>query len=203
MELSVEWIASLVHSAYKAALGHPDDSQLSEGPRNRARSQNFVTILAAEIRNACPAATVFSRDWKDNKAEFKVNEMLFDVHACETDTLTTVKGLRIKYISRSLIQIESEFAKDNREAAIDFSKLVVGSAPLKVFIGSKTATPEGTRDALLPVARVAAASGADVLGVFLPHPSAWNVGGDFDPNDVEAFCFQQDSWTPIDQRGDC
>ena len=117
--------------------------------------------------------------------------------------LTTVKGLRIKYISRSLIQIESEFAKDNREAAIDFSKLVVGSAPLKVFIGSKTATPEGTRDALLPVARAAAASGADVLGVFLPHPSAWNVGGDFDPNDVEAFCFQQNSWTPIDQRGDC
>jgi hypothetical protein len=109
---------------------------------NPERSRHFVKTLAFEIRGLYeddPSVRVFSQGLRENRKVFKLNELLYDVHVCQSRKVSHPRGdIRLEYVTRSLIQIESEFARDRRQALIDFSKLVTGAAAVKVFIGPIT-----------------------------------------------------------------
>ena len=140
-----------------------------------ARSRNFVEGLADLFRDVYkkPDYYVFSKFHDENRTEFKLNELGFDIHVCEIARTPTVDHENVAYVKRSVWQIESEFAEDGREALIDFSKLVGGAAAQKLFIGPQLTTNsrfEKFRDSLLAPAREC--SGA-VYAAFIPHPRLW------------------------------
>jgi hypothetical protein len=115
---------------------------------------------------------VFSKYYdQENKADFKLDEFLFDIHVCEIgDWVSQRQSQSLKYVSKSIWQIESEFAKDTREAFIDFSKLVTGNAENKLFIGPITNDPYAFIKDLVEVAKFCTGK---VYLALLPHPSEW------------------------------
>lgn len=78
------------------------------------------------------------------------NELLYDINVCKVNKLDINKD--IKYVEKSLVQIESEFEKNIREVVIDFSKLVCGNSQLKVMVISKVYNDKKFRKALEQIA---------------------------------------------------
>ncbi len=109
------------------------DSDLTSQDLHRKRSQEWVKVLAENFRkcysNQDNKVKVFSKDFGEHRAEFKVNELLYDIAVCRTgETPSAQKGTPLAYIKEALWVVESEMAKNSHEAIIDFSKLVMGSA---------------------------------------------------------------------------
>jgi len=94
--------------------------------------------MAEEFRKLYPEpdVRVFCK-WDDcNRGEFGLNELLYDVCVCRTETcLSARQGKTLRYVTKALWQVESEFARDSYEAVKDFNKLVIGSAENKLFVG--------------------------------------------------------------------
>lgn len=114
---------------------------------------------------------------KQNRAEFGMNELLYDVCICRTAEHTAVRGERmLRYVTGAVWLVESEFARDSFQAVKDFNKLVIGHAENKLFIGPCLSPNDEPRylAALLPVARASAHNGASsVYAALVPHPGEW------------------------------
>ncbi len=72
--------------------------------------------------------------------------------------------------------MESEFARDSRQALIDFNKLVLGSAHNKLFVGPQVSKVEQFIDVLKPAAR---ACTRNVYVALIPHPAKWKNASDY------------------------
>jgi hypothetical protein len=73
-----------------------------------------------------------------------------------------------------LWQVESEFSSSGTEVAIDFNKLILGSARNKLYIGPLKG---GTISSLSLVhSQFARACSGNVHMAFLPTPDAWPTG---------------------------
>ena len=155
----------------------------SHGVRNRKRSCAWVECLAEELRKTFESVDrdvrVFSKEHRKNRADFGLNEMLYDLCVCETATCDSHTGRKqLRYITRVLWLIESEFAKNSVAAVKDFNKLVLGAAENKLFIAP--CLGDRNRDAtfrarLLPVAqRCVNAASSHVYLAQVPHPDAWD-----------------------------
>lgn len=115
---------------------------------HRNRSKKFVEELAVGFREEYPPKDirVFSKHYGENRDDFKLNELLFDVCVCEVGYVPSAqKGIMLPYVKKGLWAVESEFARDSGEAVIDFSKLVLASADYKLFI-----CPPGEEAASIP-----------------------------------------------------
>ena len=80
------------------------------------------------------------------------------------------KGTPLTYVTASLWQVESELARDSRQALFDFNKLVTGAADHKLFVGPRVANPEAFRDVLAPPASHCSGS---VSVCLIPPPRDW------------------------------
>src|SRR4051812_11217023 len=95
--------------------------------RSCAWVEGLADVLRKTLERADGEVRVFSKEYRDNRADFGVNEMLYDICVCETATCPTFSGRRpLRYITSALWLIESEFAKDSAAAVKDFNKLVLG-----------------------------------------------------------------------------
>ena len=155
-----------------AAAGTDEGFSISQIHRNRSR--RFVEAVATRFRRHFRAHSlirVLSKHCADNRSEFGLNELLYDILVCEVGTVPAVGGAaQLAFVARALWQIESEFAADTREALFDFNKLVLGAAPLKLFIGPQTSDDEAFLRTLLPAANACA---GDVYAALVPHPADW------------------------------
>jgi hypothetical protein len=117
---------------------------------------------------------VFCKADPTHRDTFGLNEMLYDVSICETDECIAPSGKKLRYITKAIWQVESEFAADTREAVKDFNKLVLGSADCKLFIGPHISDSKraGYLKALLPVACCCEPS--RVYLAMVPHPGKWD-----------------------------
>ena len=149
---------------------------------HQRRSSEWVRCLAHELKTLVgdnPEVRVLFRNNPDeqNRADFGLNELLYDVCICRTAEHPSARGGRtLRYVTGAEWIVESEFARDSYQAVKDFNKLVIGSAQNKLFIGPRLGASEeaGYLDALLPVARASAANGASSVYVALvPHPGEW------------------------------
>lgn len=204
MDITYQRIFDHVSEAYKEVLNSSDPAGLEDGPKHRHRSQTFVKFVARKCRDdsgTVEGRIVFSGDCDLHRQEFDLNEFLFDIHVCDTDMVRSAGGHDLRYVKNSVVQMEVEFG-DNRKAIVDFSKLVTGSAGMKVFVGSLTSRPEKTRKALLPVAKAAAAGGSGVVAIFLPRPSEWPVGEGEDRLRIEGYFLEASHWKRIEGSGD-
>lgn len=105
--------------------------------RNRNRSKEFVEQLAANLRSYYKdnKYVTFSKHYSKNRKKFGLNELLYDILVCEIASIQSPNNKELSYITKSIWQVESEFAKNTREAIYDFNKLVIGSSENKLFIG--------------------------------------------------------------------
>jgi hypothetical protein len=140
-----------------------------------ARSREWVEALAAhlsELLGGDQAIRVFSKHNYEHRAEFGLNELLYDVVACRVGTVRAPvhRETLLCYVEEVLWQIESEFAKNTRHALADFNKLVLGSARNKLFVGPQVHDNRAFIKTLLPAAR---ACTGNVYLALIPHPAQW------------------------------
>jgi len=149
--------------------------QISDpGPLHRERSRLFVEHLATLLRNNYESeetVKVLSKHYEGNRSRFGLNELLYDVLVCETATVESPANQEdLTYVTAGLWAIESEFARDLREALFDFNKLVLSSAENCVLIGPVVSDNEGFLDGL---SGAAGNCKGTVYVVIVPHPSEW------------------------------
>ncbi len=184
-------VKELVRSALDAARAQQIDAE-SLRELHRKRSTAWVECLADHFRayyKTDQTVRVFSRGCSANRREFGLNEFLYDVSVCRSGSVrSSVQGQQLLYIGEVLWQIESEFARNGREALKDFNKLVCGSAQNKLFIGPQVTNNESFINVLLPAAR---ACTGRVIVVLLPHPRQWDNAA----FDVQGWDLRADRWT--------
>jgi hypothetical protein len=161
--------------------GSPD--LLSAQSLHRQRSSEWVRCLAHELTTLVgddPDLRVLYRNNPDeaNRADFGLNELLYDVCICRTAEHPSARGERaLRYVTGAAWLVESEFARDSAQAAKDFNKLVIGRADNKLFIGPRLGVADDEAAylaALLPIAAASAADGAStVYAALVPHPGDW------------------------------
>lgn len=145
---------------------------------NRNRSINFVEALADQFRieyqeeNYLYTLTKHSNR-KHHKQKFGMYELLFDILVCHTKTITN-QNKEFTIVTDSIWAVESELAKNTREAIFDFNKLVLGSSKYKLFIGPKN-KKEGYLNSLSDLAKIC---GSNTFIALVPHPEEWNKNGE-------------------------
>jgi hypothetical protein len=152
---------------------------------HQKRSSNWVLSLGEKLRhfyNAYPCnpnseIRVFSKPDGNNRRDFGLNELLYDVLVCRVGMIPSRRrNITLYYIKEAIWQIESEFRSDSRESLKDFNKLVIGNAPNKLFIGPNVSSDsnEPYLDVLLSPAKKCQ---GNVYCALIPHPSKWEDAG--------------------------
>ncbi|MFC2001212.1 hypothetical protein ACFLUZ_01760 [Chloroflexota bacterium] len=167
----IKLLEIIKNSYLKASEMHDEGDTLQAMHQNRSRF--WVDCLANRFKSefSDDDIGVFSKYNSSNRETFGLNELLYDVVVCRLGyTRAAVQKRELPYIQQVIWQIESEFALDTREILIDFSKLVLGSAPYKLFIGSASKNNDKILDVLIPVANNCS---GQVFISFIPHPKNW------------------------------
>ncbi|MFN8467940.1 MAG: hypothetical protein U0X20_20440 [Caldilineaceae bacterium] len=166
-------IKTLIQASLINAADLPDEGS-QPGTIHHNRSKQLVEAIAAGFRREYtdqPAVRVMSKHSSLNQSEFGLNELLFDVLVCEIGkTPSARKVAELTYIIRALWAVESEMARDTRQALFDFNKLVLASSANKLFVGPKVADPDAYLNVLLFPARCCSSS---VFVALVPHPGLW------------------------------
>jgi hypothetical protein len=166
-------IPELLAKAFDKANRQPNEG-ITRKEINRNRSKNFVEYLASELRThyqGNPNTYVLSKHYAKNRKKFGLNELLFDILVCKgQETVSTNKSTALTYISKGILAIESEMARDSREALYDFNKLILSSCDSKLFIGPLVPNVESF---LKPLATAAKYCDGEIHLALIPHPNEW------------------------------
>jgi hypothetical protein len=166
-------ITKIIHSSYLLARDKPLQEE-SKGKLHKKRSETWIDTLAAEFKTQLRTGNdirVFSKRDYSNRKDFGLNELLYDIVVCQVEEVVSTKQKKtLFYVREVLWQVESEFAKNSREALFDFNKFVLGNAHSKLFIGPQVADNESFIDVLLPAALVCQGK---IFVALVPHPSSW------------------------------
>jgi hypothetical protein len=187
-------IVSLVQSALDAAVTQPITAP-SKQQLHRERSKQFVESLASHLRSELDDeadVAVLSKHNDENRARFGLNELLYDILVCRTGTTQSASGGELlTYVTRGLWAIESEFARDSREALFDFNKLILSSSDNQLFIGPRV---ENELEFLQPLAAAAKCCSGNVYVALVPHPADWST---LSPLDVAGYAWENEEWKPV------
>jgi hypothetical protein len=162
-----------VEDALESALRQPDEGG-TPGSIHRNRSKCFVETLATRFRQLHGdqgSIRVLSKHCGLHRDEFGLNELLFDILVCDTSSVPSARGsASLTFITKALWVVESEFARDARQALFDFNKLVLASADSKLFVGPMVTDEQAFLGTLLaPATRC----GGQVFVALIPHPAGW------------------------------
>jgi hypothetical protein len=166
-------IKQILQQSLTIAAELPDSG---ENPQfiHRNRSKNFVETVASQLRKEYQDQKyvfVLSKHYDKARMEFGLNELLYDILVCETSHVASVlEKETLTYITKAIWEIESEFARNSREAIYDFNKLVLGSSENKLFIGPQVSDEAGFLNPLIEVAKHCK---SNTFVALVPHPSEW------------------------------
>lgn len=129
-----------------------------------------LTISLKEYYSKNKQSVVLSRETASH-IDFGLNELLYDITVTEFDFTNSFKGRKLKFIKQPLLYVESEFARNSREAIKDFNKLVLGRAIDNLFIGPRTTNFETGYEKVFtkPAENVY----GNIYLALIPHPSSW------------------------------
>jgi hypothetical protein len=154
-----------------------------------------VEALADQFRAQYkPQATVrvLSKHFGLYREEFGLNELLFDVLVCDTSSVHSARdSVSLTFVTRALWAVESEFARDTRQAIFDFNKLVLAAADSKLFVGPLVRDETAF---LAPLLAPAARCSGDVFAALVPHPSEWPLTGSY----AHVYRLQGSGWQAVD-----
>ncbi len=171
-------------TALTKAADCKDPEAASDGQKHRERSRIWVECLGETLRENFratePDIRVFTKHYVENRDDFGLNELLYDVCVCETGECPSHSGRKqLRYITRAVWLSESEFARDSAGAIKDFNKLALGASENKLFVGprlSSDADDTMFRGTLLPVAKCCInASSPNVFLAQVSHPDNWRL----------------------------
>jgi len=181
-----EWIRS--------ALAIANSGPHLQGPLgvvHRDRSRRFVEAMGKIARDNAESDSerVLTKHYAENRQEFGLNELLFDVLYCDTATTPAAEaGVMLRYITRGKWAVESEFSRDSREALFDFNKLILADTEAKLFVGSLTSN---WKDFLRPFAAAARHVKGQLFLALIPHPSEWKSK---ENQDLKIFRWSDGDW---------
>lgn len=185
-------LQQLLQIALTRATDTPCDGD-TPGVLHQHRSRNWVEALADEFRSAFEgdkSIRVFSKGHEDNRCDFGINELLYDVLVCRIDKAKSARqGTELCFVKEALWQVESEFARNSGEALVDFNKLVLGSARNKLFIGPHVHDPQSFLNVMAPAAQACSGS---VFAALVPHPDRWDQTPE---HKVDLWQFSGNGWT--------
>ena len=166
-------IKELIEISLAEAKDEPDGGT-SQRIIHQNRSKNFVESLSSKMREHYKNSRnifVLSKHSEHHRREFGLNELLFDILVCETDqVISSDKKKNLTFVTKAIWQIESEFARNSREALYDFNKLVLGASENKLFIGPQVSNQDGYLKTLEKPARHC---DSNTYVALVPHPSEW------------------------------
>jgi len=166
-------LRKIVRQAFEKAV-EKDNFGKTPQEINQQRSSDFVTCLATILREEFedhPNTFVLSKDHAKHRTEFGMNELMFDTLVCETTEVLSANGnTKLTCVSRGLLAVESEMAKDSREALYDFNKLVLSSCKSKLFIGPLVPDIPAF---LTPLSAAAKHCPGKVYLALIPRPANW------------------------------
>ena len=161
---------------------------------HRNRSRNFVEALADSLRQQYhqnKSVYVLSKHYHANRSNFGLNELLFDILVCETDTvLSAAQKKNLTFVTRAIWEIESELSHNTRESVFDFNKLILGASENKLFIGTQVSDEPKLLDTLLSPAKFC---NSNTYIALVPHPANWGK----QPLSARIWKFQNNSWTQL------
>lgn len=172
-------LLGIIECAWNHARRETDDSS-DVGKRNRKRSSQWVCALAEAFQSEYRDPGVHRVFWvgnRENRKQFGINELLFDVMVCSVSTVESLQrhSNRLDFIDQCHWQVESEFNRSNSRAVIvDMSKLVVGSAENKLFISAHRDSETGEHDLLKLCAGIARRCTGKLFFAFVAHPDDWD-----------------------------
>lgn len=178
MELNEKDIKQLIQQSLDLAKGKPDKGDTIQKV-NQNRSRNWVSVLAEQFKEQYKAEAdvrVFSKYDTTHRKDFGLNELLYDIVVCRVGKIPAMRNKKeLYFIKETIWQVESEFARDSRQALIDFNKLVLGSARNKLFIGPQVRDNNKLIEVLIPPAKICSGS---VYVSLIPHPAKWRDTSD-------------------------
>ena len=171
--MDISALRSMIEAGLRAARTVPTGST-SAMLEHRARSRAWIEALASAFQQthaAEPDVRVFYQSNPANRRDFGLNELLHDITVARQGTVLVPRHNKpLSYIREVLWQIESELARDGREALFDFNKLVLGAARHKLFVAPDVHRPDAFLRTLLAPAK--ACMGRVFLSI-VPHPDRW------------------------------
>src|SRR2546427_9621449 len=134
--LAAERLVVAVNRAFELAQSTAADYERSaDGSLHRRRANAWINCLAPQFQEIYPDAEVFWRGNMTHWSQWKRAELLYDILVCRVNTVATRRpAITFPYVAEAIWQVESEVRRRGRDALIDFSKLVLGAAPQKLFV---------------------------------------------------------------------
>lgn len=169
MSINSKLIIENIIDAYKKSVYTKIEGD-SNGEVHRKRSKKFIDNMTENLKNIYNKEDIIIFSSKERNETFRRNELLYDINVCKINKLSNNQS--IEYVEKSLLQIESEFERNTRSVAIDFSKLVCGNSELKIMITSKVHKDKDFRESLEPIA---ANIKEELYLIQLEHPENWDV----------------------------
>ncbi len=164
----------------------------TKGEINRDRSKRFIENLGVKFRkfySSDESIKIFTKHFTGNKKEFGLNELLYDLLICETNTANSLHGKPLNFVTKALWQVESELAKDTRQSIFDFNKLIIGAGDNKLFIGPQVKDQEKYISLLGDLAKYCS---GNVFLALITHPVEWEK-----QLSVKYWKFEKDKWLEI------
>ena len=162
---------------------------------HRERSKRFVECLSIRLREACAeydSVASLSKHHNDDRDKFGMNELLFDVTVVQYGSICSGKSRKkLTFIKKGLWAVESEFARNKREALFDFNKLVLADSENKLFVGPRNSQESDYRRVLGEAARNCA---GNVYVALIPHPDQWPEKG---AKDIVVWMWKSTDWEMI------
>lgn len=141
---------------------------------NQNRSVAFVKALASQLNDIYrndPTVSVLHRHDGENRERFGLSELLFDILVCQTvKTKSAARRKELTFVKRGLWAVESELAKNSREAIFDFNKLILSSCESKLFVGPITSNVAAF---LKPLETAAEHCKGSTYIALVTHPADW------------------------------
>lgn len=179
----------LIHAAWNDALNSSRniDVESDQGTINDERSQAWMNSLGEQFESQYSAKDdrVFWKGNEDNKGDFGLEEMLFDMVVCRTSRANSLRNRKqIPFVAKCYWQVESEFNRDDStEIVKDMSKLVLGSSENKLFVAShKPKDHEWEKRVLKMCSEIAKCCDGKLFFCFFAHPEDWGKESELSPS---------------------
>jgi len=188
-------IRTIVAAAVSGAQAMPDLDQTTKGLLHRERSKNFVECLSERLLEQYGSGgniASLSKHHDYDRDRFGMNELLFDVAVVGDKTVDSgASGKNLSIVTKGIWAVESELAKDKREALYDFNKLVLGASDRKLFVGPRV---KDEQDYLRVLGEAARHCSGEIFVALIPHPEEWPDRGS---ESVVAWEWKSGEWCPV------
>lgn len=194
--LDIDSIINKIINAYKDSVSVLINKDINPPQQNQQRSRILINKIHDQLIPSNTNQFVVFSKYKSNSI-LPLQEFLYDIHVCEYGRFGSATNQEIRFIKKSIIQLECEFDDNIRNSALDFSKLVCGNAKLKIMIlplNISARSKQTVRYYCEKFNDLASGITEPLFLIFLPHPSYWQEASVKSAYEVRKFNGENCNW---------